>query len=436
MRNIIRNRRSTQSVIPANAGIPLTCFTWGLRVKSAMTHSKSAMTLSIITILIILLSACEEAKRFEISADDTTPPGRPVFIDSEPLRGGARVFFRAPDDEDALCVEASYISAAGKNVRYAASIFADFLDVYGFDSEGEHTIELCAVDLSGNRSASVRETVIALEPPVVTVAKSVQVLSSFAAMLLKWTDSWQEPVYVSVDFSYIQNGARHNATTVFATTQTETRAIEGFELYNDELLSVKVHVKDKYDNIVLAKDTTIVLLVDNVIGKATWSFPNEGTAVYGITQASGLNMNMVVDGIVEIDVPGNYFITTQNNPWNIIIDLGDRYEISRIVTHQRWSTFTTQDPRGLLYQGDNVLAYNLYGWDDTSMTWEEWWLRRDLILPVVIDPSEYEAMARAGDMNFIYPEEPRFTKPVRWFRFEAITGKSISEITLYGRNAR
>ena len=393
----------------------------------------------IVVILLILKimvqTSCEEAKRFEISGNDSTPPGMPVFIDSEPLSGGARIYFRAPTDEDALAVEASYINAAGRKLRFAASIFADFLDVYGFDREGEHVIELYAIDLAGNRSASVHETVVSLEPPGVTLAKSVQALSSFASMLIKWINLSGQPLYVSVDLSYVQNGARRNHLTVFAADQSGTRAIEGLSLFNDESVTVSVNVRDKYDNVFSAKDTAIVLLVDEMISKAGWSFPDAGQVVGGIAQVSGLNMNMVNDGIVEMDVPGNYFITTQDNPWNIIIDLGDTYQISRIVTHQRWATLTSAEPQGFLYQGENVLAYNLFGWDESAEEWD-WWLRRDLMMPVIRDPSEYETIGRAGDMFFIYPEEPQFTKPTRRFRFEAVNGKYISEITLYGRKVQ
>jgi hypothetical protein len=43
----------------------------------------------------------------------------------------------------------------------------------------------------------------------------------------------------------------------------------------------------------------------------------------------------------------------------------------------------------------------------------------------------------------MYPDDPKFTKPTRWFRYEALTGfnndyqslgaNCLSEITLYGR---
>jgi len=393
----------------------------------------------ILLVILIALAGCEESKRYKISGGDTTPPGAPIFLDSRPLVGGARVFFLSPKDEDLLYVEASYISEAGKRLRFSASYFTDSLDVYGFARAGEHIIELCAVDRAGNRSISVHALVESLEPPVVLVAKSVELFSSFASMLMKWNNVLREPVYVWVDLSYTQNGARSEHTAVFTTVQSEIRSIDSLKLYADEPVSVKVSVKDKYNNVVQAKDTTIVLLTDEEIAKDRWSLPSPYSVMGSVLQVDGMRLEAVIDGLIDID-DENYFVTLQPNPWNIIIDLGEEYELSRIVTHQRWSgyadaVFGILDEQGNLYRGDNVLMYNMYGWDETVSRWELL-SRRVINPPVVTVESQYTALGKAGDKAFLYPEEPRFSKPTRWFRFEAVNGKYISEITLYGRKAQ
>ena len=393
---------------------------------------------AILIIMGIMVSGCGEAKRFEISGGDSTPPGQPEFVESKPLPGGARILFRPPTDEDLLYIEASYISEAGKKLRFPASYFTDSLDVYGFGKAGEHAIELCAVNRSGNRSKPVERTVESLEPPVVSVAKSVNVLSSFASMMVKWINVSTEPIYVWVDISYTQNGKRHDHTTVFTSYQSEARSIDSLKLYANEQVTVKVSVMDKYDNMVSAKDTAIVLLTDGMIPKEGWSLPVVGSPMGGIAQVGGMRIDAVIDGVIDIDIE-NYFITAQTNPWNLIINLGENYELSRIVTHQRWSgypsTFGILDHQGNLYRGDNVLTYNLYGWDEITQSWELM-SRRTITEPIVTVDSEYTMLGKAGDMAFLYPEEPKFSKPTRWFRLEAINGKYISEITLYGRKAQ
>jgi len=410
-----------------------------IKNKKLIIMRNKIIILICFTASMLFLAGCEEAKRFEISGNDSTPPGVPVFISSDPLPGGAKIFFKPPADEDVLSVEASYVNANGKKLRFSASFFAESLDVYGFGAEGEHAVELYALDRAGNRSEGIRVLVTTLEPVVVTVAKTVHVTSSFASMLLNWENAAQNPLYVSVDFSYTQNGTRHNYSTIFTSHQTETRSIDSLKLYADEPVSVKINVSDKYDNVVLAKDTTIVLLTDGVIAKNGWSLPEAGAEIGGVKQVNGTRMEEVIDGIIDIEVE-NYFISFQTNPWSLLIDLGEEYEISRIVTHQRWTGFNTSsfaapDPRGNLYRGSNVLRYNLYGLDETAQTWERW-LNHILTAPNVTSSEEYAIIGKAGDKTLIYPEEPKFSKPTRYIRFEAVTGSWLSEITLYGRKAQ
>lgn len=382
---------------------------------------------------IMWLAGCEEASRYEISGSDTTPPGMPVFIDSKPLPGGTRIYFRPPADKDVLSIEASYLNTEGKPVRFAASYFTDSLDVCGFGREGEHQIEFYAVDRSGNRSESLRETVTALEPAVVTVAKTVEVVPSFFSMLLRWVNLSFEPLYISVDISYKVKGVRTEQSVEIASYMTETQTISATKLPEGEPISVSVNVSDKYGNKVTAvEETAIELLRYEELDKTLWELPAEKTVKGGATQVDGVNLANVRDGIVDAEIPGNFFVTTQNNPWNIIIDMGQQCEISNILTHQRMSGVA--GAQGNLYRGNNVLAYNLYGWDETTQAWELW-MRKDIKTPVVVDSSQYLTMGLAGDMAYIYPEEPKFSKPTRWVRFEAINGKYISEITLYGRSA-
>jgi hypothetical protein len=389
----------------------------------------------ILAAVIQAFSGCEEAKRFELGGDDKTPPAAPVFLSSTPLSGGARIFYQPPVDEDLLFVEASYINASGKPVRFLSSLFADSVDVLGFDREGEHTVTLCAADRAGNRSSAVTQTVVSLEPAVVSVAKSVRVHPSFSSMIVKWQDLLQQNVYVFVNYAYSLAGQNYTDTIVFASYNSEARTIDSLNLYNSEPMSVKVTVKDKYGNTAPSIDTVITLLTDKIIDKTLWSLPAYGTVMGGVTQNNGSenggDMDKLIDGLTEETDAKNFYLTTAVNPWNIIIDLGEKRELSRIVTYQRYS-YTDDTERGAFYRGDNVLSYNMYIWDEATQAWE-FVSRHDIPVPVVKQESEYVTLGYAGDEAFLYPDEPQFSKPARYFRFEALNGKSISEITLYGK---
>ncbi|MDR1222792.1 MAG: DUF4959 domain-containing protein [Tannerella sp.] len=381
--------------------------------------------------VLVGLCACEEARRFEISADDSVPPATPVFLRAEPLNGGARIFYGRPADEDLLSIEASYTNADGKTLRFAASYFTDSLDVIGFGSAGDYQVSLWAVDRAGNRSQSQQITVTSLESPVSLVAQSVLVLPSFGSMMIGWNDLSRASVYVYVDFSYVQNGSPQGYVSVFASNQSELRTIDSLKLFNREPVNVKVRVEDKYGNSAQAKDTTIVLLTDEKLPKEGWTLPPAGTEIGGVRQCDGLNLPYIIDGLTEEDILKNFFVTEAANPWNILIDLGGSYELSRILTHQRYS-WTDNSFRGAYYRGENVLAYNMYIWDEETGAWEIV-SRHSIYVPLVKQEADYVTLGHAGDMAYLYPGFPQFSKPTRYFRLEAITGRYISEITLFGR---
>lgn len=392
---------------------------------------------SSLLIATVILAGCAEGKRYEISMDDNTPPGTPVLIDSKPLPGGARIFYRIPTDEDVLAVEASYLNHAGEPVRFISSYFKDSLDVLGFGKEGEHEIGLCAVDRAGNRSKTITETVTALESPVSMVAGTVQVLPSFGSMMLKWRNVSMEPVYVYVDFSYTQHGVEYSHSNVFTSHQlTDTRTIDGLSLTDNEPVTVDVSVKDKFGNSVSAGNSTVVLLTDEALDKSVWSLPAPGFDLGGYVQANGSKgegeMSEVIDGITEETVYRNFYQTDAVNPWNIIIDLGRECELSRIVTHQRYSGDYSTSEQGNYYRGNNVLSYEMYVWNGTASAWE-YASRNDIKSPVVKHESDYRLLGDAGDQAYLYPDEPRFSIPTRYFLFRAVNGNYISEITLYGK---
>ena len=446
MRKIISKAGVKPAMRRAKAGIVPAMTLAKAGMMPAITLAKAGMmptiALTFLALLLVIVQfGCDESERFRISDADGPPPGEPVFLESVAGPGAAAVYFRPPPDSDVLYIEASYVNTAGKRLRFSASFAAGYVIVWGFGSEGDHEIELCAVNRAGGRSPSRKHTVSVLEPPVVATAKSLEVLSSFSSMLMKWENEHWEPLYVWVDLAYTLNGVRHEHTTVLNTYFSETQSIDSLNLTAGELLSVKISVRDKYDNVIPAKDTTLILLTDALIPKDGWTLPETGLDVHGVRQVNGLRLNTVIDGMIDIDSE-NFFITMDNNPWSIIIDLGEEYEISRIVTHQRWSGYNDDDDddapvdvRGFLYRGENVLTSVFYRWDDIENEWEQ--LSRSVIEPPTVSiEGEYTILGRIGDMAFIFPDEPQFSKPTRYFRFEAINGRVISEITLYGRKAQ
>jgi hypothetical protein len=128
-----------------------------------------------------------------------------------------------------------------------------------------------------------------------------------------------------------------------------------------------------------------------------------------------------------------------------MINLGEEYELSRIVTHQRCDG---EGVRGQYYMGENVGIYAMYIWDGAADGSEGRWdsiCEHKILFPSVSD-IELKQLGQAGDMAYFYPDDPQFTRPTRWFRYEALrafTGNytgtgctGLSEITLYAKKKK
>lgn len=413
------------------------------------------LTVFAATVLIAL--ACKEGTRYETTSGDKTPPGKVTNISYKPLYGGARFFYTIPRDEDLLSIDAEYTNAMNQTFCFSASYYADSLDIYGFGDTTVYTVKLYAIDRAGNRSETTSVSVKPLESAISRVAKSVLVKPGFSSFFLDWTNELEQSINVYVDFNFVQDGVKRELTSVFSSNfLTDRRFIEDLSLSPQDVVNVKVKVEDRYGNtVVLPNAWQINLYEDSKIAKNKWVLPQPNDTIAGVPQFYGSGyegrMSFLIDDIIDRNDNRNFTHTAGrgrtgvsadgNLPWNAIIDLGDYYELSRIVTNQRHDRSNDVE-QGQFYHSENVGLYNMYYLDEDTGEWE---LISQHKIPIPAGKSELETVkiARAGDMAYMYPDDPKYTKAVRWFRYEALkcfddnyasnSANCLSEITLYGR---
>jgi hypothetical protein len=421
-------------------------------------YDRDIKCLAVLLSLLFGLYACKEQGRFEIGYDDSVPPSAPEFISYKPLYGGARLFYKIPSDKDLLSIDATYLNPEGKKVWFSISYFTDSLDVYGFNDSLTHVVELYAVDRAGNKSATVSIPVVPLEPAYSRVANSVTVKPGFSSFFVDWINELEQTVNVYVEFSYSQQGQTMEHRLIYTSSlATERWFIRDLDISGP--IKIRARVEDLYGNITEYRDKgEIRLLHDELIPKDKWYLPDPNDSIGGVPMAylqmGEARKTLLIDGKIDDGVNVNYTHTNWygrtgytkdgNVPWNVMIDLGDEYEISRIVTHQRY--YTGDNPttgRGTYYQGENVGIYNMYIMDANTGEWE-YVSQHKILYPNGLSDIEYMQLGRAGDMAYLYPDDPQFSKPTRWFRYEALFGfkdnytnqsdvNCMSEITLYGR---
>lgn len=410
--------------------------------------------------VMLVMAACKEKDRFEPNSNDKTPPGQIKDVTYKPLYGGARLYFTAPADEDLLSIEAVYTNASGKPFKFAVSYFTDSLDVYGLADTSEATIQVFSIDRAGNRSEALDVKVVPLEPAFTRVAQSIVVKPGFSSFIVDWVNELEQNINVYVDFGYTQNGEQKFYTSVFSSNlAADRRFINDLYLGPGQPVSIKVRVEDIYGNVTPDLDKgNINLYEDSKISKAAWVLPNPNDTIAGVPMCFGDGLEgrarYVIDDIIDRGDNLNFMHTNSrgrtgkkadgNMPWNFIIDMGDYYELSRIVTVQRHSGGIANISRGQYYRSENVGIYNIYILNEDTNEWELI-TQHKIPVPVGLSELEFVKYGEAGDMAYMYPDDPKYTKRARWVRYEAVKGFSgnytlddancLSEITLYGKKS-
>lgn len=426
-----------------------------------------------IVAILFLLVACKENERFELGYSDQTPPAAPTFLHYKPTYGGVKIFFKQPEDKDLLTIDATYTNNNGKEMWFSVSYFSNSIDVYGFANEEPYTIDLFAVDRAGNRSEKVSVVVEPLQPAVRQVAETIYCIPGFSSFYINWENGLMQSMNIFVDYAYKnQDGNTEQKHLIYTSREAEERKFIRDPGFIAEVeVEVTARVEDEYGN---TSDTialgSFTLKEDWLIPKMSWQIPdtNDSTIIdrTGNRINTGVPMGffnglegrdyMAIDGLISDGTFVNFTHTYArgrtgdpkhgNMPWNYIIDLGDYYELSRIITHQRYrhTGATEYSGREDYYRNQNVGTYAMWRWDDERQQWDSITTHK-ITFPIDLPDRQYRILGRQGDMAYMFPEDPQFTKPTRWFRFEALTGfgdnykalngNCLSEITLYGRKA-
>jgi hypothetical protein len=388
--------------------------------------------LSLCALIVAFFGACEEGGRFEMSTEDNVPPSPPTNLSAKALNGGIRIYYTIPRDEDLMSIEAK----CGGNI-FAVSFYTDSIDVKGLFELKEYTVEVYAVDKSGNKSQPVEVKLVPLESAISMITSTVKVVSGFGGFVVSWKNELQEMVNIFVEYEFTQSGVHRELLTVFSSKDTDGYAIvSDLDLASNEQVKVKVSVGDNFDNRTDVVDKgSFALLYDveinhfDVNGKNLWSYPiplQEPPFGGGVVQAWGDEADgrteCFIDGIID-DAPNTYnytFISKgagyTTDYWNFMIDLGDYYELSRVIIHPRHSGEI--GARGDYFTTNDVGIFAAYIWDENAEAWEQTGIYKNLLPDGELSDLQWYRLGKAGHMHYLYPYDPKFTKLARWFRFE------------------
>jgi hypothetical protein len=437
-------------------------------IKNSKNMTTTKFLLTGIAFLLLLFGiSCSEEKRYDINSDDKIPPAAPIISGYDSLPGAVRISYTPPADDDVISVEAQYTRASdGKTFRFSTSYFSTSILVSGLADTIFYDLELYAVDRAGNHSPKITYRVKPLESAILKVKKTMIVKGGFDAVFAKWNNELREAVNVYLDYTFKLNGTTQTLTRVFTSSDLDNwYYITDLVVPTNEPVKVKYRVSDEYGNVTDNVEVPdIFVLKDVEVPKLDadrnplWVLPESRSVplsefgsnvrqVYG-DDADG-KLAKVMDGYIDENGSRNYMYTTDGQPWSLIIDLQKYYELSRIVTHQKHvapDTDFTEVGRGAYYRMGNIGQYRMYRWDTLDKRWDLISFHKNPLPYGTISELEYNRLGKAGDMAYMYPDDPQYTKPTRWFRYEAVSGfdnnyaasggGALSEITLYCKEVK
>lgn len=379
-------------------------------------------------VLGLIVYACEQEPVGQQPIENV-PPGPVSDVNVESTYGGAIITFKLPADEDLLYVKAVYSLREGVRSEIRGSLYKNTLKIEGFGDMLEHEVKLIAVDRSRNESPEVVVKVKPLEPPVVSVGKSLRLLEDFGGVHAFWENPQRAEVAVVIIKE--DKNKEFNTLETFRNTMVVGEGI----VRGQDTISQKFgcYVRDRWGNQSEIKYVTLKPIFETMFNRTKFRevlLPNDKTAHEGdpITKAFDGDYGMY-----------NYYHTVWGDgiwPSSFTMDLGQVVKLSRFKVFQRM-----QFPFGL----GNLKDFEVWGCEtlNTTGSWDGWTKLANYksVKPSGLPEQQYTSedyeYAAAGE-NFTVP----FTAPkVRYLRFRVTevwgTGGDawhICEMEFYGDN--
>ena len=197
--------------------------------------------------IIFFIIACEESERFKLQYDDKIPPNSPQYLYYKPTYGGARIYFKQPEDTDVLTIDVTYTIKNGEQRRFSTSYLSNSIDISGFDSDKPCIVELFAVDRAGNESEKISVTINPLQPNVKQVAESIYCIS-ILFIFVNWDNGLRQTVHVFIDYVYQTKEGQRTKSIWYIRLVKQRDKINKDPGFTGDTRSVTVRIDDEYGN--------------------------------------------------------------------------------------------------------------------------------------------------------------------------------------------
>lgn len=405
-----------------------------MKKNNSVKRTFSCCMAGILSLLLIIATSCKEEKVGQNPLDNI-PPSPVTNVKTEPLPGGARISYDLPKETDISYVCCEYMFKGEKKI-VRSSIYSNTLLIEGLAEIATCEFTLYLVDHSENRSAPVNGSFIPLEPPYLTIFKTLEVEPDFGGVIIRWKNV-NKALIGAFLIAMNDGGEWVEYDLVFSSVTEDKRSIRG---YNTKPRMFGVVLMDKFGNY---SDTLKVMkepLYEKELNKK--NFRDGHLLGDNFSVNNNRPLSNIWDGSLTVlwhtDAAAGYV-----PPQYFTIDLGVYAKLSRFVLFNRGESYYwgQHNPRFFEVWATNSLSHAITDEFWRTGPWrDEWVLLGDFEtikpsgLPVGQNTAEDIAVQDAG-LEFTFESgvgEMRYVRFVvkeTWTRTAAL---HINEVTFYG----
>ncbi|MDO5969852.1 DUF5000 domain-containing lipoprotein [Flavivirga aquimarina] len=341
----------------------------------------------------LLIYACDQ-ETIGQQPIENDPPGIITNTKVENIAGGALIMFTPPKDEDFLYTKAVYYRKEGVKSESKASLYADTLKVVGYGDIEEHEVELFAVDRSRNESPGVKVTIKPLEPAIITIANSLEIIEDFGGITSTWVNENEAEISI-----VIKERTDEEELLPLETFYSKSKSGK-FSIYGLDTIprNFEAYIEDRWQNRSAIKEFVLTPFYETELDKALFSaveLPGDGPNHASWYMSNIWNGTPSPNGYSSLGGQGIW-------PQSITIDLGVLVRLSRIKVYQRI------EKENYIFGEGNLKRFEVWGAETLDLTgnWDSWTL--------------------LGDFESIKPSELPFGQISEDDRFVATNGEDFS----------
>lgn len=403
-------------------------------MKQKIINLWKGSTFTLIALVLVLASSCDE-DRVGQNPVDNIPPAVVTNVQIEALPGGAKISYDLPNETDISYVICEYMFKGEKKVA-RSSIYSNFVIVEGLPDIAPCEFTLYLIDHSENKSQPYTGSFIPLEPPHLSIAKTITMEPDFGGVVIRWNNETNALIGAFL-YAMNDNGEWEERDLIYSTITEEKRSIRG---YNTDERQFGVSMIDRFGN---TSDTVIVSaipLYEKELDKK--NFKDGHLLGDNYTSHSSRPIENLWDGTLSLiwhTSPTAGFTP----PQTFTIDLGVNAQLSRMMLWNRQDgyTFSQHNVHYFEVWGTTELTHGINDSYWTSNNWKENWVllgdfeqikpsglplgqATDEDIAATAAGSEFIFELGVGEMRYL-----RFIVKETWGRTAAL---HIAEVSIFG----